>query len=88
MKETMFLCLGSAIATSSNSKYPVGEKHAIVVFVLALGTDEAQLGAIDHMESTNLSDVAIEEIAEVETETLNTAEPEVISAYEDAIVDG
>lgn len=37
------------------------------------------------MESKDWGDVAIDDVAEVELEILNTAEPEVFSAYEHAL---
>jgi hypothetical protein len=85
MKKIMYLCLGNAVANKSDSKYQAGDKHAIIVFKLATDTNNAKSGSIEHMESLGWNLVTIDKIAKVESETLNTAEPEVISAYEDAL---
>jgi len=81
----MYLCLGDAVANDRECRYPQGERHEVLVMSLAEDEEEARRVGLGHMEKTGWIRVNFDQIAKLDIEALNGAEPGISEAYENAL---
>jgi len=86
--QIMYLGVGTAIPTEKNLEYPVGKRHALLIFVLATSLESARTLAKRHFETTNWESVLIDRINAVDTTAIQQAQADIINAYELALRDG
>jgi|GEM_PF-5137999 len=87
-KELMYLGIGTAIAKKDNVHYRPEVNYALLVFVQEKDFDSATKLAKQHLDATGWQNIMIDKLNPVDVNALSQAPPEVMTAYEIALVDG
>lgn len=80
----MFTFKATATASNKNKIYPLNEKHGVLIFVLAEGTQQAEERTMQEMEALGWRNVLIEKRKEVNSEALEGKDKIVKDAFSSA----